>query len=372
MPEIGVGRTSRNEPLENSEAEILKQLPIHHLRAELKLFDKNFSQNLKLVSDESSLLGIPLFLVLYFSKNFKNELAALKNAIRFGKISVKYILDVGENHLSNDIIFEEIYFELKELFPKAKIGTGVNAYFAELNRNRPQTERAEFVSFAVCPQVHAFDNISLVENLEAQKYVVNSAKKLFPGKPVFVSPVTLKQRFNVVATAEEPAAKSGELPDQVDARQNTVFAAQWLLGSLKFLSQSGTDLVTFFETVGWRGFIQGNYIPTFPEKFSALKGDIFPVFQFLKELAGYDEIVYSESSVPLKLEGIVLANKNNRLSLTAIIVNFDSEAGKIKVEGFFEVLGIQSLFSKETIITENNDIIIPGGSVVRVELKLVD
>ena len=370
LPDIGVCSTSRKEPVEYPEAEILKQVPFQHLRAELKLYEKNFNRILRRAIDESDILDLPLFLVLYFSASFESELETFKKAIKKRKTIVKYILIVGENHLPNDFYFDKISDDLRKMFPKAKIGTGVNAYFAELNRNRPKTKNADFVSFAVCPQVHAFDDNSLIENMEAQFYAVDSAKKLFPGKPVFVSPITLKQRFNVVATTFETKPKSGELPLQVDIRQNSVFAAQWLTGSLKFLSQSGASLVTLFENVGWRGFFQGNYNPPLKDKFNAKIGDIFPVFNLLKEFEGFDEVVFSESNTPLELEGVVLSNKNERLKGKILLSNFSKEEKRIRLEGIAEIFDINSVFSPESIKTENNEILIPGETVVKIVIKL--
>ena len=49
--------------------------------------------------------------------------------------------------------------------PKAKIGAGSNAYFTELNRGRPPISAVDFISYSINPQVHAFDNASLVETL---------------------------------------------------------------------------------------------------------------------------------------------------------------------------------------------------------------
>ena len=306
IPEIGIGATSRNEPLENTEAELLKKVPFKHLHVEIKLFEQSWKLVLAKAIAETTLLELPLFLVMYFSEKFEDEIKEVRLNSQNKKIRVKYILVVGKNHLPDDLIYDAVFDELKTIFPETKIGAGVNAYFAELNRNRPQSLKADFISFTICPQIHAFDNASLVENLEAQKYVVESARKLFPEKPVFVSPVTLKQRFNVVATCTEPAPATGELPSQVDTRQNSDFAAQWLICSLKYLAQSGTHLITYFESVGWRGFIQGNYDPPVPGKFKAKKGDVFPVYFALKELAGFSEIIHSNSSHPLLFDGLVV------------------------------------------------------------------
>ncbi len=365
IPEIGVGATSRNEPLEHTEAEFLKlkgvtglaqklnpsaqnkgltpdenkqgvpflcpdgtSSPFKHLRAEIRLFEDSWKYDLNRFKDEANKLSVPLFLVLCFSTDFNNECTAFiseasKYAFNFG-----HFLIVSRNHLPDKTIFNGVFAALKKNFPSTKIGAGVNAWFAELNRNRDIDEDAGFVCFAVCPQVHAFDNLSLTENLEAQKYVVESARELFPGKPLFVSPVTLKQRFNVVETSAEPATVAGELPSQVDVRQNSVFAAQWLLGSLKFLAQSGASLITYFETVGWRGFIQGNYKPPVPEKFDAKGGDIFPVLQSIKELAGFSDIIYSCSSHPLMFDGLVVKSDSETKLL---LFNFSAKDIEIQI-----------------------------------------
>lgn len=328
IPEIGIGATSRNESLENTEAELLKQLPLKHLLIEIKFFKQSWKLELAKAIAESTLLELPLFLVMYFSEKFENEIKEVRLNFQNKKIKVKYILVVGKNHLPDDLIFDAVFDELKTIFPETKIGAGVNAYFAELNRNRPQSQKADFISFTICPQVHAFDNASLVENLEAQKYVVESARKLYPEKPVFVSPVTLKQRFNVVATSPKPAPGTGELPSFVDTRQNSEFAAQWLLGSLKYLAQSGTDLVTYFESVGWRGFIQGNYEPPIPGKFKAKKRDVFPVYYALKELSGFSEIIHSSSSHPLLFDGLVVQSIDK---IKLFLFSFSNEDIVVKI-----------------------------------------
>lgn len=369
IPEIGVCSTSRKELLEQSESEILKQLPLSHLRSEIKLNQTNWMRNLQRVAEESILVELPLFLVLYFSENYKNELSGFKAEIRKYAVHVKYVLVVGNNHLFDNEIFDKTFQGLTELFPQSKIGAGVNAYFAELNRNRPQTERAEFISFTVCPQVHAFDDATLIENLEGQKYPVETAKKLFPGKPIFVSPVTLKQRFNVVATSpEKSTGPDNELPSQIDARQNSVFAAQWLMTSLKYLAQSGADLVTYFETVGWRGFIQGNYNPPVPEKFSARKGDVFPVYYLLKEIAGYKSVGFSESSNPLDIDGIVLFKEPSYNNFEKILItNFTDLMQKIELKINFHGYKIRTLLGKEINLFKDKIIEIPVSEIIVLE-----
>ena len=69
-----------------------------------------------------------------------------------------------------------------------------------------------------------------METLSAQAATVECARRISGGRPVVVSPVTLKARFNVVATGPIPPVPRGELPPQVDARQMSLFAAAWTAG----------------------------------------------------------------------------------------------------------------------------------------------
>jgi hypothetical protein len=86
---------------------------------------------------------------------------------------------------------------------------------------------------------------------------------------VAVTPVTLKRRYNPDATGEQPATPPGELPWNVDARQPSLFAAAWTLGSLAYLAGSGAARLTYYETTGMRGVLLGDASPTLPAGFRA-------------------------------------------------------------------------------------------------------
>ncbi len=265
------------------------------------------------------------------------------------------------------IHFDIIEPKIRIDFPGVKLGVGVNAYFAELNSKRPSVEKADFVSFTICPQVHAFDSSTLVENLEAQAEVIKAAKLLFPGKPVFVSPVSLKQRHNVVATAEEPNPVSGSLPPGVDVRQMSVFAASWTLGSLKFLSQSEADLVSYYETAGWKGFIQGEYSPELPKKFRAKAKDIFPVYKALREITGYTEVIHSRSSHPLIFNGFLV--KSEQLT-KLFLFNFSPENIEIRIEPNCRLQRIRSLLYDTTTEYSNQKIQLRAWDLLLISCEL--
>ena len=364
LPELGTAICSQKETLTKQEANLLKKLPLKHFRVEIKMNMPGFRNDMVKATRECGLLGWPLFVVLYLSENYLNEYKAFCLLSRELKAAIKYLLPVGENHLSF-AEFNELLPQIREDFPETLIGTGVNAYFAELNRSRLSIDQADFVSFTICPQVHAFDNASLVENLEAQAEVIKSAKLLFPDKPIFVSPVSLKQRFNVVATSAEPEPEPGKLPSSVDPRQRSVFAASWTLASLKFLAYTGANLATYYETIGWKGFMQGEQKPAIEKPFLAEANEIFPVYSVIKELSGYSTVVHSVSSHPLLFDGLVVSAENK---LKMFLFNFTSEDIEIRTEPAIIYRTIDSLVYPTTPKFSAEKLILKAGDLVVIEL----
>jgi len=166
----------------------------------------------------------------------------------------------------------------------------------------------------------------------------------------------------VVATASEPDPPAGILPSSVDARQPSIFAASWTLGSLKFLAQSGASLVTYYETVGWKGLIQGRFPSDCPNKFHAEANDIFPIYTALKELSGFTEVIHSNSSHPLMFDGLVVRSD---IGIKVFLFSFAAEELEITMNPFVQLKRIKSsLYHAKLCKTATSVILSPGDLVV--------
>ncbi|MGH9188310.1 MAG: hypothetical protein ACRD0U_21285 [Acidimicrobiales bacterium] len=163
------------------------------------------------------------------------------------------------------------------------LGGGSTANFADLNRAVLPLPLLDVVTYAVNPQVHAFDERSIVETLQAQAATVDSARRLAGGLPLTVGPVTLRPRFNPVATGIQPAPTPGELPPTVDPRQAAPFIAAWTIGSVAALASA--DSVTYLETAGWRGLFARRDPTLAHPRFLAAPGSVFPVYSALAAVA---------------------------------------------------------------------------------------
>jgi hypothetical protein len=184
-------------------------------------------------------------------------------------------------------------------FRDVPVGGGTDAYFAELNRG-PKPEGFDVVAWSINPQVHAEDDRTLIENLEAQAWTVESARALAPQAALAVTPVTFRPRFNPNATAVLTLER--RLNVNTDPRIRTPFGAAWTAASFKYLAEAGASSVTY-----------GDLAPKLPD----LRGwrvvpcastDPLRVVGLAAEKDGHRRLwAVSLSSEPLEIRGATLA-----------------------------------------------------------------
>jgi hypothetical protein len=260
LPAIGLGWAVDVGPLAAREIARLKALNLAHLRVDAGP-----------AAAQAAALGLPLEVALTGGRQ------------------------PGELKAPRWLVFDKS----KPAGPAGPIVRGTDANFAELNRDRPDVAGLDGACFPVNPQVHAFDNDSLVENLAAQYDVLESARQFLGRTPVYVTPVTLKPR------------------PQADPRQASLFGAGWTAGSLKYLARGEPAAVTYYETAGPRGVMD-------------VEGTVFPLYHVLAdagEFAGGEALV-SESSEPLAADGIVM-RKGGRTRI--LLANFRPEPREVRL-----------------------------------------
>lgn len=331
LPQIGLGMSSVAPSLNLKEQRRLKLLKPAHLRADLKLFDPGFENVLERAAYQAQSLGAGLELAVHLGSTPEAELSKLVQALQLRRVRVLHYLIFHRDEKSTTGRWMALARKsLAVVDPKARLASGTDAYFTELNRGHPPVEASDLVTYSINPQVHAFDNLSLIETLEMQKATLESARRFCGSLPLVVSPVTLKPRFNPNATGE-PVTREGELPEPVDARQPSLFAAGWTLGSVKYLAEGGASFVTFYETIGWRGVMETEQGPPLPAKFPSKPGMVFPLFHVLasvNEFAG-GEVLPSVSNSKLEVEAMALRSGARRRLLVA---NLSPEPKVVHVE----------------------------------------
>ena len=125
-------------------------------------------------------------------------------------------------HLSE----EQLASALAAAFPESSRGGGTPAFFTEFNRKRPDPARAKYLSFATTPVVHAADDASVFETLQALPHILYSANSLSDGLPLAIGPVGIGARLNPYGPAPVdnlPEERVGMAKQ--DPRQRGLFAS---------------------------------------------------------------------------------------------------------------------------------------------------
>ncbi len=332
LPPLGLCVASHRRPLSPREIDRLKPLGLSHLRVDLPLEDPNYPDMLEQATAEATALGVGLHLALLLSDQTDPDLRTLRQQL--DRLQPKVLLWILLHHSENPTSEKTV-----EQFRPALQGYGAHVLFAaatrdfftEVNRVRLQPGATSFLCYSNTPQVHAFDNTTLVENLAGQVYNVESAKHFTP-RPVVVSPITLRIRANRNAANERPGAFT-ELPVDVDPRQLSLFGAGWTLGSIAKLATTGfVHSLTYYETTGWRGLLESEAGSPLPREFPSVPGAVFPMYHVFADLAefGARQLYPTHSSHPLLTEGLTLFDRSGRRRILAANLTRDPQEVKIK------------------------------------------
>jgi hypothetical protein len=211
---------------------------------------------------------------------------------------------------------------------EAPFAGGSDQFFSDVNRRPPASEGLDAVCFGLCPQVHAADDASLMENLPSLADAIATTRLICPGAGVAVSPVTLASRLGPYP-AGEPGP--GEPPADVDLRGHALFGASWTLGAVRWLAAEHPDCVTFYETSGPHGIVERTSGPS-PAGVPASTGSAYPVLHVLADIAERrdDALVEIESSDPLAVSALALSGDRG---LRVLVANHGSLPRAVRLEG---------------------------------------
>jgi D-apionolactonase len=333
LPRLGVGVASHGGELTAEEVSRLRALGLSHLRIDLHLATPDAGAKLDQAAREAAQLEVPLELALHLpaagAVESTKELRRILGQVP-GRLVRVLALREGELATTTGTL-NDVRRSLGDC--GVPVGAGSDCNFRELNHEhavgRLGLTGADFVFWSVTPQVHAYDHRSVMETLEAQPATVYTARALAGERPLVVSPVTLRQRFNPLETAAAIPPAAGELPASVDPRQLSQFAAAWTLASIAALAAAGVDSATYFETTGWRGVMERAKGPALPKKFPSVPGEIFPVFHVLAGLAGFRRAAVATAE---HVAAVALFSPAGRTRL--LVANLVGESRRIRLEGW--------------------------------------
>ncbi len=330
LPRLGLGSASHGRALGPAELARLKALRPGHLRVDVRPSEPQAAGQLRRAAAEAKSAGCPLEIAVHLVDKGPDELKALVAQLApLNPPIVQWIV----YHDREPVPSERFIVAAREILlpfrPEARIASGTNAFFSDLNRHRPP-KAAELLAFSASPQVHAQDPGTFFENLEGLASAIESARLLPGDRPVVVSPITLRPRFNPNATGPENDTPSGELPARVDPRQLSLMGAAWTAGALRAVAQTGVHSVTFYETTGRQGVMEREIDPPLHPRFPCLPGWTFPLYHVLADAADFagGSVLPWILSRDLVLDGVGLL-KDGRVRI--LLANLTSQNQKARL-----------------------------------------
>jgi hypothetical protein len=279
--------------------EALRHLKPDHLRLDVRLSEEGWQAPWQGAVDLCRTTGAALEVALFVDERAGTAWKELQSLIEHGDVPIARCLlfHVAEKTTPASLTAAAID-RVRKLGSTIPLVVGTDAYFAELNRGRPEAATSRLVCFSFNPQVHASDDLSLSETLEALPEMIDSAHHL-SGAEVVVSPVSFRPRFNPNATAKPlPEAERRRLA--IDPRQASGFGAAWTVGVLsRLLPHPHLNSLTIYEASGPRGVV-GDL------------GEWYPLTAVFREVLQCGRLFEAHSSRPLEVVAVAAERPDGR------------------------------------------------------------
>jgi hypothetical protein len=330
LPAIGLSSAGHGNPLSEAELERFRALGLSHLHHVVDLAAPDWRARLDQSAAEAGALDWAIELEVLTDDDGLDFSELVDHIPTLPASITRVTVFPRPDVVSTAVVLRAARAARDRAGADFPVGGGSRAYFTELNRNVPAPALLDFVAYAVNPQVHAFDNASIVETLAAQAETVRSAKALVGDRPVAVGPITLLPRINpdAVPTTEKPPP--GALPPTVDPRQPSLFAAGWTAGSIRHLASAGGVALTYYETTGWRGVVERSDHELRVPRFHSRPGMAFPVYHVLADVGEFagGRLLGVDVSDRLSVEALALV-AGDRFRL--ILASFMDHAAEVRI-----------------------------------------
>ncbi len=231
-----------------------------------------------------------------------------------------------------------LYRAARVALPGVRIGGGMFSFFTELNRKRPPLQDLDLVSFTTSALVHAGDDITVIENLEALPQVMESARAIAGDRPLAVGPSAIGMRLNPYG--EAPKSNPANIRQAMnfnDPRQRGLLGAAWALGYCAAAATGGAQSIALGSLVGAHGLV---HVPCdWPQPFYDEQGGVYPQFHLARawsRLAGLPTLTVNLGGAT-NLAAIAVSTE---AGLELLLANLSAQALTVQLPGAIQGLRV--------------------------------
>ncbi len=187
----------------------------------------------------------------------------------------------------------DILDAVRQAFPKSMIGGGMLTNFTEMNRYRPDVSKCDYVTHSLTPLVHAGDDMSVLETLEALPQIFSSTDAMAKGLPYRLGLSSIGMRSNPygAAVAQNPAQVRRTMA-KIEPRHRGLFGSAFAVGVLAATYESNVEAICLGAPVGPFGLC---YEPNdYPQAgYDGARRAVYPLFHVVREaclMAGHPRL----------------------------------------------------------------------------------
>ena len=214
------------------------------------------------------------------------------------------------------------------------------SFFTELNRKRVPTQALDFVMNTTCPIVHAADDRSVMETLEALPFQVSTARAFIGNAKHRVGPSAIGCRDNPHGATFTPNPDNRRVClAKMDPRMRGLFGAAWMLGYVATLARSGVAAITLGAPTGPLGVIYRKTDYDQPGYDELATPAVYPAFHVIGGLtrgAGAT-LVDAACSDPQKVQ--CLAYRAKAGATTLWLANLTAQNQQVQIAGSGAMIG---------------------------------
>jgi hypothetical protein len=222
---------------------------------------------------------------------------------------------------------DDVYAAARRAFPGLRLGGGMLSYFTELNRKRVPPAQLDFITHCTCPIVHASDDLSVMQSLEALPFITQSARAIYGNKPYRIGPSTIAMRQNPYgsATKDNPDLVRIAMANR-DPRHNALFGAAWAVGYAARVAPAGLEQLVLSAFAGPFGLIAESQEPVM----QGGNRPLFHVVRALGEFAGLPSVAV-DTGDESRLAAVAARNADG--SVSALLANLTPQPLEIDLAG---------------------------------------
>ncbi len=227
----------------------------------------------------------------------------------------------------------DLYAAARAAFPGVRLGGGMFSFFTELNRKRPPAELLDFVGNTTCPIVHAADDRSVMETLEALPYQVATARSYIGKTPYRIGPSGIGCRDNPHGATWTPNPDNVRVClTKLEPRQRGLFAAAWTLGYVATFASTGVEAISLGAPTGPLGIIYRKAQHRQPWYDQLSRPAVFPAFHVIAGLArgAGQKRVIAESSDSARVQALAY---RSRKGTTLWLANLTADRQAVALGG---------------------------------------